>query len=228
MRSCIKYRTVIFDLDGTLLDTLEDLADSLNSVLQEKGFPTHSLDAVRYFVGSGPTKLVSRALPETMQNEDIVAECRIGYLHAYKSNWHNKTRPYEGISELLDALTERHIHLAVLTNKPQDFARLCVEKFLSRWKFSAIVGQRDDSPMKPHPAGALEITTFLNVEPNTCLYLGDSDIDMTTAINAGMLPVGAAWGFRSEKELRQAGAMQVINHPMELMQIISKDPHERP
>ena len=215
------YKAVIFDLDGTLLDTLEDLADSVNHVLQNKGLPTHPTEAFRYFVGNGAAMVVSRALPPEKRNDELTADCLEAFLKEYNCNWNIKTKPYNGISELLDTLTAKHIEMAVLTNKPQHFAELCVQEFLSSWQFTVILGQRDGFPMKPDPAGPREIARCLDIPSQEFLYLGDSDADMRTAVSANMFPVGALWGFRSEKELRESGAVEVISRPTELLKFVN-------
>ena len=217
----MKYRAVIFDLDGTLLDTLEDLADSLNRVLQDKGLPTHPTKAFRYFVGNGAAMLVSRALPPEKRNDELTADCLEAFRREYNRNWNVKTKPYNGVSELLDALTRKHIEMAVLTNKPQPFAELCIHEFFSGWEFALVLGQRDGIPMKPDPAGPREIIRCLDIPSHEFLYLGDSDVDMKTAVNADMFPIGAMWGFRSEKELRESGAVEVIDRPTELLKFVN-------
>lgn len=215
------YKGVIFDMDGTLLDTLEDLADSINHVLQDKGLPTHPMEAFRYFVGNGAAKALSRALPPRKRNDTLTADCLEAFLKEYNNHWNIKTKPYKGVSELLDALTSKHIEVAVLTNKPQYFAERCIQEFFSDWDFSVTIGQRDGFPLKPDPAGAREIARRLDIPPQAFLYLGDSGTDMKTAVSAGMLPVGALWGFRSEKELRESGAVEVIGRPTELLKFLS-------
>lgn len=217
----MKYKAVIFDLDGTLLDTLEDLADSVNRVLDDRGLPIHPTEAYRQFIGSGAAMLVSRALPREKRNEKLETDCLDEFRKVYSSNWNKKTRPYEGIPALLDALIAKDIKMAVLTNKPQNFAELCVQEFLSGWEFAEVCGQREGVPMKPHPAGPQEIARSFNIPPEECLFLGDSGVDMITAVNAGMFPVGALWGFRSEKELRESGADRIIDKPMELLELLA-------
>ena len=217
----MNFKAVIFDLDGTLLDTLEDLADSLNSVLKDRGFPTHPAEAFRYFVGNGAAKIVYRALPPEKRDDELIADCLEEFLEEYNRNWNRKTRPYNGVSELLDALTAKQMAMAVLTNKPQEFAELCIQEFLSSWKFRVIIGQRDGFPLKPDPAGPREIARFLDIPPQEFLYLGDSNADMETAVRANMFPVGALWGFRSEKELRDSGAVEVIARPTELLKFVN-------
>ena len=214
------FRAVVFDLDGTLLDTLTDLADALNCVLRDKGLPTHSIDVIRYFIGNGPATLVALALPPEKQNDELKADCLAAFRREYSRNWNRRTQPYSGIPALLDGLTGSNTALAVCTNKPQHYAELCIEEFLSAWKFAVILGQRDGIPMKPDPGGPREIARGLSIPAQECLFLGDSEVDMKTAVNAGMFPVGAMWGFRTEKELRDAGAAEVIGEPTQLLTLM--------
>jgi len=211
------FQAVIFDLDGTLLNTLADIADSANSVLSRHGFPTHVSDAYRYFIGDGVTMLMTRALPAEERTDDVVADCATGFRETYHRTWNVNTRPYMGIAELLDALSARDVKMAVLSNKPDDFTRLCVHEFLADWPFEIILGLRHGVPQKPDPTGALEIAEHLGMSPDRILYLGDSAVDMKTAVNAGMFPMGALWGFRPLEELLENGAQAVIKEPMELL-----------
>ncbi len=211
------FKAVIFDLDGTLLDTLEDIANSANSTLMRYGFPTHELNAYRYFVGEGATTLISRVLPAEKLNDDIIKECVETFREIYAYSWNLNTRPYDGIPELLDALTVRRMNMAILSNKPDDFTKSCVQELLPNWNFEMILGQRDGIPQKPDPFGAHEIAENLGITQAQFLYLGDSGIDMKTAIRAGMSPVGALWGFRSPDELRENGAKAIIERPMDLL-----------
>jgi phosphoglycolate phosphatase len=214
----VNFKAVVFDMDGTLLDTLADLGDAMNRALAQRGFPVHPLDAYRYHVGSGAGQLVARALPAQVRNDDALrALCLQDFLREYEAGWKVKTGLYDGVPELLDALVARDIPMAVLTNKPQDFAELCMREFLARWNFSLTLGQMPGVPVKPDPAGPRRVILHLGVQPGEILYLGDTDVDMLTAVNAGMFPVGVSWGFRGEDELRAAGAAAIIDHPMELM-----------
>ncbi len=216
----MKHQAVIFDLDGTLLNTLEDLADSMNHVLQDRGLPTHPVDAYRRFIGNSARALASRALPAEKQQEETVTEYFEAFRRTYRHNWNVKTRPYQGIQELLNTLRDKHIKLAVLTNKPQDFAELCIHAFFPDGTFDVIQGQRDNVPIKPDPTGSLDVARHLNVLPQACLFIGDSDVDMQTAVRAAMFPVGVLWGYRSEQELRDNGALAVIQQPLELLEYI--------
>ncbi len=216
------FHAVIFDLDGTLLDTLADIADSVNSTLARFGLPTHRVDAYRQFIGDGITMLVSRALPAEKRNDDIVTDCVKVFRENYSRNWKVNTRPYHDVEELLDSLSAKHVKIAVLSNKPDDFTKRCIDELLPNHSFEMILGQRDGIPRKPDPAGALEIAEGLGIKPSRFLYLGDSAVDMETAVRAGMFPVGALWGFRPLEELWEHGAQAVIHGPMELLGLLKK------
>ncbi|MBE7447161.1 MAG: HAD family hydrolase [Planctomycetia bacterium] len=218
------FKAILFDLDGTLLDTLEDLSNAANCVLAGKGFPIHTPDTYRYFVGDGVTKLMNRALPEDSQDDDTIRACVQAFLEEYGRNWHVKTRPYDGVAEMLDALTENGLKMAVLSNKPDEFTKQCVAKFLPDWTLDMILGQNNSVPLKPDPAGAKEIVRYLNISPSNFIYLGDTAIDMKTAVAAGMFPVGALWGFRTGKELRENGAQALIKRPKEVLSLLNLVP----
>jgi phosphoglycolate phosphatase len=213
-------KAVLFDLDGTLLDTLEDIANSANSALIRHGLPINEVDAYRYFIGEGVTMLISRALPAEKRDSDIIAKCVKGFREDYSRNWNVNTRPYEGVPELLDSLAAKRIKMAVLSNKPDDFTKQCVSALLPNHKFEMILGQRHGMPIKPDPVSALQIADSLGIVPSRFLYLGDSAIDIETAVRAGMFPVGALWGFRPLEELREHGAQAVIERPMDLLGLL--------
>jgi phosphoglycolate phosphatase len=217
MGNSMRKKAVLFDLDGTLLDTLEDLCDSVNRVLAARGFPTHPLDAYRYYVGDGAATLFRRVLPEDQNGEDMVQRCLRDFREDYGQNWNVKSRPYPGIEPLLDALTDRGVQMTVLSNKPHETTRKCIDGLLPRWRFAPVLGQREGVPKKPDPAGALEITRILDLQPEEFLYLGDTGTDMRTATAAGMFPVGALWGFRTEEELTETGALALLKEPLELL-----------
>ncbi|WP_428240462.1 HAD family hydrolase [Gynuella sp.] len=210
-------KAVIFDLDGTLLNTLDDLADSMNQVLSRHKLPTHPSSAYRYFVGNGAFQLVTRAIPEPQRQDPFIQTCFSEFIAEYEQNWNHKTQPYEGIEQLLGQLQQRDIALTVLTNKPHDFALKCMREFFPDWAFSIILGQRTGVPVKPDPTAAWEILGHLNITHPEAIFVGDSSVDMETGINSELKPIGVSWGFRSREELESAGAAAVIDHPIELL-----------
>ncbi len=214
------YKAILFDLDGTLLDTLKDIGNAMNRVLAGKGFPTHELNAYRYFVGDGTAMLINRALPEKKRNDDVIRACLTEFLEDYGRNWNVKTKPYEGIPEMLDALNDRGFKMAILSNKPHEFTKQCAIQILSNWNFDVVIGQRDEVPPKPDPAGALEVAKRLNIPPADFLYIGDSGVDMKTAVASGMFPVGVLWGFRSMGELKDNGSLALVDRPSEILSLL--------
>jgi phosphoglycolate phosphatase len=214
------FEAVIFDLDGTLIDTLDDIGDAVNRVLSNKHFPTHANTAYRKFVGDGSRILIERALPEKYRNDKIIHACHKEYIEDYSRNYHVKSKLYSGIPHLLDALTAKGLRLAVLSNKPDAITKNCVKTFLSAWDFDVVSGQRDSVPRKPDPQGALETAHKMSIPPSHFLYLGDTAIDMKTAVSAGMFPVGVLWGFRPLKELLENGACAVIDDPRALLDLL--------
>ncbi|MCE5333213.1 MAG: HAD family hydrolase [Desulfobacteraceae bacterium] len=216
-----EFRAVLFDLDGTLLDTIEDLADSTNAALGVFGFPVHPIESYKYFVGEGMLNLVKKALPEHARNDPVTLDRAFATMkQCYAGSWAKKTRPYPGVPELLDALCERAIPMAVLSNKPHEFTVQMVEALLPRWRFAVVYGERAPVPRKPHPGGALEIASLLRIEPHHFLYAGDTGTDMLTANAAGMYAVGVLWGFRPAEELTGAGAKKLIKYPTELLGLL--------
>jgi phosphoglycolate phosphatase len=220
----MKFDAVICDLDGTLLDTLADIATAANAALKALSFPEHALDDWRSFVGEGVARLFEKALPADQKTEAVVSRCINEFQRAYAQCWHAQTKVYPGVPELLDGLTSRGLLLAVLSNKPDPFTQSCVGHFLARWSFAAVAGQRPDVPRKPDPAGALTICRQLGVAAGRTLYLGDSAIDMQTATRATMYPVGAAWGFRSVDELISSGAAAIANAPSDVLGLVNSQP----
>ena len=216
----MKYKAVIFDLDGTLLTTLQDLADAVNGILGRSGFPEHGLESYRYFVGDGVEDLARRALPEKHRDEATVAGFVTAIMEEYRQRWPNHSGPFEGIPELLDALAARRIKMAILTNKPDDSTRVMVSRLLPRWQFHIILGATPALPKKPDPQGALQIADYLKLPSQAFLYVGDSDIDMKTAGAAGMYAVGVLWGLRTADELVKNGAKVLIRKPLELLELL--------
>ena len=219
-RKDIKFKAVLFDLDGTLLDTLGDLANSMNSVLDRLGYPQHPIDAYKYFVGDGILELAKRVLPEAHRNQENINRCFKGMRAEYAIRWAQTTRPYKGIPELLSGLDKLGLKKAVLSNKPDDMTKLIVEKLLADFKFDVVRGATSDVAHKPDPAGAFAVAKELGVLPCEFLYLGDTNTDMQTANNAGMYPVGAAWGFRDADELNANGARAIAQNPTDVLELL--------
>ncbi|HJN08389.1 MAG: HAD family hydrolase [Pirellulaceae bacterium] len=215
----MEYSAVIFDLDGTLLDTLADIADAANRVLVSRQLPTHDLPAYRHFVGNGVELLMQRAMPPEHRDAETIASSSAQFRRVYCDTWNLSTCPYPGIRELLDMLTQRQVQMAVLSNKPHANTIVCVDEFFDASTFAIVYGQRDDIPCKPDPAAALEISRAFEISPSMCLFVGDSDVDMQTAVNAGMTGIGVTWGFRSRAELLDSRARLAIDHPLDLLGI---------
>ncbi|MEM7699347.1 MAG: HAD family hydrolase [Verrucomicrobiota bacterium] len=215
---------VLFDLDGTLLDTLQDLADSGNEVVRAWGFPEHPVDAYRTFVGSGMRHLVQAIFPSEHRPESDAAidEILEEYRAAYSRNWQRNTVPYPGVTELLDQLRDDGIPFGVVSNKAHDFTQKCVEAFLPDWEWGPVMGHREGFEKKPDPASALEAAAAMGVSPGRCCFVGDSDVDMETGKNAGMVPVGVSWGFRSVEELRAHGAAEILDQPGSLVSLLGE------
>ncbi len=213
----VKYCAALFDLDGTLLDTLQDLADSMNAVLLRRGYPTHPAEAYKDFIGHGFAVLVERALPPAARTAALIAEGVAEAKREYDGRWKRNTRPYEGVPELLDELAKRGVRLTILSNKPHEFTRTMVSHFLGAWPFEVVLGGRPGHPAKPDPAAAWEVSGALGMPPGEILYVGDSGTDMRTARNAGMPPVGVLWGFRGRAELLAEGATALVARPAELL-----------
>ncbi|MDP4276911.1 MAG: HAD family hydrolase [Bacteroidota bacterium] len=214
------YKAVLFDLDGTLINSLHDIADAMNRVLTARGFPAHTYDEYRTFIGRGLKNLAERSLPEGSKDEETVKVVHHDLMIDYGTHYINKTLLYKGIPELLDALSARQMKLAILSNKANEITQKIVGELLARWPFGCIMGPGGDIPRKPDPTGALVCSRKLDVEPQAILYLGDSGIDMQTAVAAGMHPVGVTWGFRSKEELIANGAVDLIDKPEELIELL--------
>jgi len=214
------YKAVLFDLDGTLLDTIEDLADSMNAALASLGLPTHPVEAYKYFVGDGLAKMAERALADEVHEAETIEKCMAAFEEEYAARWRCKTRPYPGVAELLDACSARGVKMAVLSNKPHEATRQGVEALLAGERFDIVVGARPAWPVKPDPAAALDIAERLAVPPARFLYLGDTGTDMKTARAAGMFPVGALWGFRTAEELLANGAKVLVERPEEVLGLL--------
>jgi phosphoglycolate phosphatase len=215
----MRPKAIIFDFDGTLLDSIDDLADSMNRALAEREMPEHPTNSYRYFVGDGMENLARRAAPAGTPPAAVRELVRrMGEIYA--CGWANKTRPYPDIPPLLEELRRRRLALSILSNKPDPFTRIMASHYFGDALFAAVLGARDGEPKKPDPAGALEIARLLAVPPEEFLYLGDTDTDMRTGRAAGMRTVGVSWGFRPAGELAAAGAQTIIDSPMEALSLL--------
>ncbi|MDD2648303.1 MAG: HAD family hydrolase [Eubacteriales bacterium] len=210
------FEAVVFDLDGTLLNTLDDIADSVNFALNAYGFPEHLHEEYKYFVGNGVDKLIERALGEN-NSPCSFTKVKAEYLRHYDSNRNNLTKPYDGIEEALSAMEGRGIKLLVLSNKPEHDTSAMIPRHFPSIHFSLIRGGRDGVPVKPNPQAVNEMLSELSLGRQRVLYVGDSGVDMETAKNAELKSCGVIWGFRTEKELRECGACHIARNPQELL-----------
>lgn len=211
---------VIFDLDGTLLNTIGDLAAACNAVLARRGLPQHTYEEYCRFVGNGIMRLVERALPEELRTPENVALVRADFVSRYTEYIDTFTKPYDGIPELLAELTRRGVAIAVASNKFQAGTEKLIRLFFPEIPFVAVLGQRPDVPLKPDPAVVKEILACTGVPCEKVLYVGDSGVDMETAAAAGVRSAGVTWGFREREELVQAGAQYLVDTPAEIVGIL--------
>ena len=209
--------SIIFDLDGTLLDTLQDIAATANAVLVRYGFPVHSLYDYKRFVGDGLKALIEKITPPGT-GENIINGCCQLFLQLYAKNWQNTCHPYDGIEDMLVALRKQRLKMAVLSNKPHVFTKLFIDTYFPGQPFAYTYGQREGSPKKPDPTVALELAERLATPPEKMLFVGDTAIDIRTGKAAGMTTVAVTWGFRNLKELEKENPDLIINSPMELLQ----------
>lgn len=207
---------IIFDLDGTLLNTLQDLADTVNSVLKSRGWTTHPVDAYRNFVGDGLTMLIRRAVPEDVQDQVVINECIQAAREEYSRRWADRTAPYPGVLEALEELARNEIPMAVLSNKPHEATLHTVGHFFPDGYFQVVQGALPNGAVKPDPEPALEVAARMGLKPDQVYFLGDSNVDMYTALRAKMTALGAAWGFRGREELLQAGAHYILETPEDI------------
>lgn len=211
---------VIFDLDGTLLDTIGDLAVACNTVLALRGLPQHSYEEYCGFVGNGVMRLVERALPEPLRTEHTVAGVRADFVAYYTEHIDTYTKPYAGIVELLEELKRRGVRIAVASNKFQAGTEKLMRRFFPEIECAPIFGQRPNVPLKPDPAVVEEILSLTGVARERVLYVGDSGIDMQTASAAGVRSVGVTWGFRTREELAQSGARHIVDRAEEILNLL--------
>lgn len=212
-------KAVIFDLDGTLLDTIEDLANACNYSLSTLGYEVYKIDEYKRFIGNGRYKLIERILPEGSKKGDSFNRALALFDQYYGEHMVDMTRPYEGIIDLLDCLIEKGIKLTIVSNKPHEFTTEVVEKYFGN-SFEIVYGQREGCPVKPDPRTIFEVIDRIEVDLQNCVYVGDSDVDIKTARNAGIKSIGVAWGFRGQGELEEAGADFIATSVKELEKII--------
>lgn len=215
----LKYKGIIFDLDGTLADTLEDIAGSMNRVLKRNSYPERPVENYKTLVGRGLDNLVKQALPQSVTEPVIHQRCLAEMIADYNENCLVKTKLYKGIRELLDELKKRKIKIAVFSNKAEPLTVKIVKHLLPDVEFVSITGARHDLPKKPDPLGALNISVMMGFDPQDIVYTGDSDVDMMTAVKAGMFPAGVSWGFRDVDELNRNGARIIIDIPDQLLSL---------
>lgn len=212
-------KAVLFDLDGTIADSLYDLAYNANKVLKNFGYPTHKVEKYKMFVGNGIARMLECALPEGKKSE--LEKLKPQFMENYNKTCCDNTKRYDGVIELIDALKQNGVKIAVVTNKQQPMAEKVVEKLYPN-RFDVICGYVEGRPAKPNPAGAFYAMEKLDVKPQECIFLGDSDVDINCGINCNAYPCGVLWGFRTKSELINAGAKSVIEKPMQLLDIINK------
>lgn len=212
-------KLAIFDLDGTLVDSLGDLADACNKGLEKFGYPVHELEKYRYFVGDGVLKLVERILPEDKRSEENISALKAEFDSYYNVHFADKTHPYDGIVTLLEELSARGVKLAVASNKPDEFTKSVVKVFFEG-KFDMVLGKCPDTEKKPAPDILLKIMDALDVSADETVMIGDTNVDIRTAKNAGVSSIGCLWGFRTMEELEQAGADHIVSSPSEILNYI--------
>lgn len=213
-------KLIIFDLDGTLINSLKDLADAVNYALKEYGCPVHDVEKYRYFVGNGIPKLIERALPAEKCSEKMILDVKSKFEQYYDEHYADSTVPYEGICDLLEALKAKGYKIAVASNKADEFTVKIADKLFGSGKFDVVCGKRSDTPKKPSPVIIENIMAEIGCKPEETVMVGDSDVDIFTARNAGIKSIGCLWGFRTEKELLDAGADHIVSSPMEILKYI--------
>lgn len=215
----MKTKALIFDLDGTLIDSLEDIAICANMVLKQFGLPTHAIKDYKSFVGAGAQVLMKNCTPENSSKE-LVKKTIKEFKIIYDQNMKNNTFPYEGINELLELLTKDNYKIGVLSNKPHKFTLQYINKLFKNYNMIEVHGQKDEVPRKPNPIAAINIAKAFDIPCEDIYFVGDTNIDMQTAKNAGMIAVGVKWGFRTVKELEDNGADFIVNKPLDILKLL--------
>lgn len=214
-------KTIIFDLDGTLINSLADLAEATNNALRISSFPIHKIENFKYIIGNGVIQQIRRSVPSEYKDDmQTVNKIINEFQNQYKLCWHNKSQPYDGIKQLLLNLNNSGYKQAVASNKPDFFTKKIVSHFFGNETFECVQGNTDTIPKKPDPTIAIQIMKNLGVNPSECVFVGDTYVDMETAHNAGIFSIGCLWGFRTRQELENAGADLIVNTPDEIFQYI--------
>ncbi len=215
----MKEKAFIFDLDGTLIDSLTDIALCANKVLEEFKLPTHSIEDYKTFVGGGAEVLIENCTPKN-SSEELIQKVLEQFKIVYDQNLQGNTQPYDGVYELLERLKNQNCKLGVLSNKPHKFTLKYVEQFFSSYNISEAHGQKENVPKKPNPIGAINIAKAFDIAYEDIYFIGDSDVDMKTAKNAGMIAVGVRWGFRGVEELIENGADFIVDTPLDILNLL--------
>lgn len=222
--SSADIRLCIFDLDGTLVNTIGDLAASVDFALQKLGLPTHTKEEYTTFVGDGTLLLIKRSLPENLQNSsEILSQAHEIFTRHYSNHYADTSFAYQGITDVLFELKSRGVKLAVCSNKPDAFTKSIVIKLFGEGLFDAVVGAREGSPKKPDPTAENHIIESFGFNKDNCIHIGDSDVDVITAHNAGVKCIGCTWGFRSRECLESIGADCIIDSPSEILNFFAKN-----
>jgi len=215
----MNFKAVIFDLDGTLVNSIKDIAMSMNIVLTNNNFPTYDVKTYESFIGHGVRDLVSKAIPESYRDTESVTRFFSEMMVVYRENCVKNTSVYKGITELLEELAIQNIPLAVLSNKVDELTKKVVSHLFPSFNFVEVLGMTTESLKKPNPEKALLIAKKLEIDTKEILFVGDSEADIETAVNAGMQAIGVLWGFRNEAQLRVAGASTILRNPLELLEL---------
>lgn len=215
-------KLVLFDLDGTLANTLCDLADSCNYALEQFGFPTHETEKYKYFVGDGMPKLVERIIPKDKYTDEVHKECLSVFKKRYREHYLDKTVLYRGIKELISKLKQMGLKVGVISNKAHEMTLELVDKLLGAELFDIVYGKVEGLPAKPDPAVTLKAIEELGCEPSETVFIGDSGMDAKNAVNANCIGIGVLWGFRGKSELEENGARFTVSKPEEILKILEE------